>query len=251
MEAIIKSVISEFIKKDISSIDINTIIDKSAVKSSILVHRMYGTLGNAGIVVNDYLTIRTYGELLGRLNKGEINKELSGQEVIMNSKERKLSKIGIDIENVNRLPSSMDYREDEFYKMNFTASEISYCSLQPNPIRSFAGLFAAKEAIVKASARYNGITFNKIEIDHEVSGKPVIAGFSISISYMDSVVVAVAVQQESLLLNDAEQNSKSALALQSAMIEIRSLKRSMTMYTLFMIISLLAALVAIGLVFSH
>ena len=116
MEATIKSVISEFIKKDIYSIDTNTIIDKSAVRSSILVHRMYGALGNAGIVVNDYLTIRTYGELLGRLNKGEIKKELFGQEAITDSEEKQSSKIGIDIENVNRLPSSVDYREDEFYR---------------------------------------------------------------------------------------------------------------------------------------
>ena len=68
MESLIKPIIAEFLKVDQSTIVGNTIIDRSAVKGSILVHRMYGAIANAGVVVTDYTAIRTYGQLLQRLN---------------------------------------------------------------------------------------------------------------------------------------------------------------------------------------
>ena len=57
-----------------------------------------------------------------------------------------------------------------------------------------AGLFAAKEALVKADNRLMGRAFNSIVIEHAPDGKPLYEGFQISISHTDTLAVAVAVQ---------------------------------------------------------
>jgi holo-[acyl-carrier-protein] synthase len=100
--------------------------------------------------------------------------------------------IGVDIEEVAALPRTSDFRKDEFYRMNFTSGEIAYCILQPDPYSSFAGLFAAKEAIVKAGGFDRSRSFNGMEIDHTPEGKPQYPGYGISISHAGGMAVAVA-----------------------------------------------------------
>jgi phosphopantetheine--protein transferase-like protein len=89
------------------------------------------------------------------------------------------------------MPVCHDFRKDHFYTMNFTPSEIAYCILRADPYASFAGLFSAKEAVIKAGLRAR--PFNKIEIAHLADGKPVFPGFQLSISHAGQVAVAVAV----------------------------------------------------------
>jgi 4'-phosphopantetheinyl transferase superfamily len=69
--------------------------------------------------------------------------------------------------------------------------------LQPDPPASFAGLFAAKEAIVKADNQYKNKPFHSIGIDHLPGGKPVHPPFEISITHTDSLAIAVAVRLHS------------------------------------------------------
>ena len=80
--------------------------------------------------------------------------------------------IGIDAEEISLMPATNDFRDHEFYTMNFAAAEIAYCILQPDSRASFAGLFAAKEAIVKADNSYKNKPFHTIFIDHLPGGKP-------------------------------------------------------------------------------
>ena len=87
-----------------------------------------------------------------------------------------------------------DYREDEFYKQNFSTSEIAWCILQSQPLASFAGKFAAKEAIVKADNVYATLPIHQIEILNTPNGKPQFKGFQISISHTPSTAVAVAIK---------------------------------------------------------
>jgi hypothetical protein len=77
--------------------------------------------------------------------------------------------------------------------MNFTPSEIAYCVLQPDPYASFAGLFSAKEAIIKADGRLRSRSFNSIGITHGSEGEPLYPGFHLSISHAGGVAVAVAI----------------------------------------------------------
>jgi phosphopantetheine--protein transferase-like protein len=64
--------------------------------------------------------------------------------------------VGIDIELVATLPETVDFRADPFYVDHFTDREISHCIGQPDPRESFCGLWAAKEAVLKARHRGAG-----------------------------------------------------------------------------------------------
>ena len=115
--------------------------------------------------------------------------------LIIIPEELTLAGIGIDIEEIAALPQTTDFRKEEFYKMNFTPGEMAYCILQPDPYSSFAGLFAAKEAMVKADGANRNKTFNTLEIDHSPEGKPLHPDYSLSISHAGGMALAVAASQ--------------------------------------------------------
>lgn len=195
----IKNILSLYIKIDVDQITEATIIDRSVVASSIILHRMYATFAGEGFVLDNYTEIKDYGQLLSGLkNKPDIDlKEIlqSGYPVLSeNSFSEDSTSIGIDIESINHFSVVNDYREDEFYKISFSAGEIAYCILQPNPPASFAGLFAAKEAIIKADNGYKKKRFHTIVIDHLPNGKPVHQGIKISISHTSELAIAVAIK---------------------------------------------------------
>jgi len=199
MEEKIKAIISRFTKIPAEQISAATVIDRTAVTGSILLHRMYAALATEGIVVENYWDIKNYGALLQRVNG--TSAEQTVQTIIPSSEmdygyvestNSVFKGIGIDIEKTDSMPIVNDYREEAFYKMNFTAEEIAYCILQPSATASFAGLFAAKEAIVKANNSYKTKPFNQIRIDHLPNGKPVHKEFQLSISHTNEVAVAMA-----------------------------------------------------------
>jgi phosphopantetheine--protein transferase-like protein len=200
MENKIKSIVSVFIKIPAEQISYDTVIDRSSVSSSITLHRMYAKLAEEGIVVQDYWNIQKFATLLERVNgNGHATMpvvqevQTNGQHFHFNN-EMAAEMIGIDIEEVEAMPRANDFREDEFYKMNFSSTEIAHCILQPNPYASFAGLFAAKEAIVKANNSNKNKPFNTIVISHNQEGKPAYPGFNLSVSHTNNVAIAVALQ---------------------------------------------------------
>jgi phosphopantetheine--protein transferase-like protein len=157
---------------------------------------MYSQLSAEGFAAENYADIKTYGQLLTALNK--TGSSIPVTPVIANeydgSSEEGNSSIGIDIESISAMPQATDFREAAFYQMNFSAAEIAYCILQSDPLASFAGLFAAKEAIIKADNIYQNKNFNTIFIDHLPNGKPVHPGFQLSISHTGETAIAVAVK---------------------------------------------------------
>ena len=215
MEEKIKEIISVFTRIPAEQIGPATPIDRSVMKSSILLHRMYARLAEEGVVIENYQGIKNFGDLLrktggngmataDRPSDGQATGQANGQvtEAVFSAAVTAASPvagaypeggIGIDIEEVASLPRTNDYRKDAFYKMNFAATEIAYCILQPEPYASFAGLFAAKEAIVKADGGFRGRGFHTIVIGHTPEGKPVHPAFHLSISHAGNMAVAVAV----------------------------------------------------------
>ena len=190
MEEQIKNIVSQYIKIPADQITAQTVIDRTAVASSIILHRMYAQLQNEGIVVNDYTTIKTFGQLSASVNgKEPANTFIESAPVPNYSSKENINEpsVGIDAENISSMPVVNDFREDAFYKMNFAPAEMAHCILQPNPYASFAGLFAAKEAIIKADNLYRNKPFHSIIIDHLPEGKPVHPGFQISISHTTGV----------------------------------------------------------------
>ena len=193
----IKEIVSTFTKIPVSDIGPGTPMDRRAVKSSILLHRMYAKLAEEGVVIENYTAIKTFSDLLGDAGKGN---SATAAAYLQPAAERAVATgspapggIGIDVEELSSLPRTHDFRKEEFYTMNFTPSEMAYCILQPDPYASFAGLFSAKEAIVKADGGLRSRPFNAIGITHSPEGVPLYPGFHLSISHAGSVAVAVAV----------------------------------------------------------
>lgn len=54
--------------------------------------------------------------------------------------------LGVDIQRI----ADINIENPNFIERNFTPAEIAYCEAAPNPHASFAGRWAAKEAVVKA-----------------------------------------------------------------------------------------------------
>lgn len=104
--------------------------------------------------------------------------------------------LGIDIQARASMPEATDFRSDKFYAANFAPRELAHCIQQGDPLDSFAGLWAAKEAIVKAGAGARGKNgaLAGIEIVHEPSGAPTYPGCLISISHDHGVAVAVCIR---------------------------------------------------------
>lgn len=218
METLLKETLANFLKIDAASISPATVIDRSAIGNSIMLHRLYARFSQQGIDVPNYNSVRTYGDLVSRVNgnsnisNGKTNSADENSVALNDHKTYSPAgfNLGIDIENANNFEPAADYREAAFYKTNFSAEEISYCLLQPNTLLSFAGLFAAKEAIVKADNSYQGVNFDTIEIKHDKQGKPVYKNFSISISHTEEVAVAVAFLPPQIDLSTSRQQIGSA-----------------------------------------
>lgn len=70
--------------------------------------------------------------------------------------------VGVDTELISGVPTSETFRE-----RNFTPEEIKYCQSAPDPTASFAGRWAAKEAVFKAlnvPSKGAGASLKEIEI---------------------------------------------------------------------------------------
>jgi holo-[acyl-carrier protein] synthase len=110
--------------------------------------------------------------------------------------------IGIDIQEASELPNVPAFREDEFYRKNFSSREIEYCAQQSSPLLSFAGKFAAKEAIIKADHRLREKPFSEIEILNNAVGVPEFGDFSISISHSQTIAIAIAIRPNIATVSD-------------------------------------------------
>ena len=152
MEEKIKSILSLYIKLPAEQIVSQTIIDRSAVESSSILHRMYAHLLKEKISISNYWDVKTYQDLLTKVNGNTLPLTIGNSQTTVTDPNKALYNttpiVGIDIEEIDLLPKTDNYREEEFYVMNFSPSEIAYCILKPNPIASFTGLFAAKVAII-------------------------------------------------------------------------------------------------------
>lgn len=104
--------------------------------------------------------------------------------------------IGIDIQARSSMPEAADLRSDRFYSTNFSPRELGHCIQQADALLSLAGLWAAKEAILKAGAaeRDKAGGLAGVEIGHRPDGSPQFPNCLISISHDHGVAVAVCVR---------------------------------------------------------
>ena len=124
--------------------------------------------------------------------------------------------IGTDIFETERIAKGMS--KQRFLSRIFTERELRYCSNKPK--ESAAGLFAAKEAAVKAMGiGFTGFWPCDVEIAHNAQGMPFVcphghfkdicdskqACFHVSISHTKDIVIAFAIAETA---EEAESESR-------------------------------------------
>ena len=107
--------------------------------------------------------------------------------------------IGVDIEEIDHLPVTSNYRTHDFYRSLFSDEEISYALLRPEPRLHLCGIFCAKEALKKSAPELIQLRMDEIQVHHR-QGRPFINtshpgldsqfSFQVSISHSNHYAVA-------------------------------------------------------------
>lgn len=84
-------------------------------------------------------------------------------------------KCGVDIVEIDRIIDSFKACGDSFRNRVFTEREVEYCEQRKAAkYQSYAGRFAAKEAVSKAlgTGMAQGVSWKDIEVSNDVAGSP-------------------------------------------------------------------------------
>ena len=110
--------------------------------------------------------------------------------------------IGTDIIEIERIKEAIN-RTVTFKQKVYSEKEIEHIERKKNPYASFAGRFAAKEAVAKAvGTGVRGFSLRDIEILNEENGRPVIetivfeGNIHVSISHTDKTAIAQVVLEK-------------------------------------------------------
>jgi len=82
--------------------------------------------------------------------------------------------LGVDICEIARMERALG-RHPTMRARVFTPEEIAYCDGKARPAESYAGRFAAREAVIKALGGYRGKLWQDISVTRHPSGAPIIA----------------------------------------------------------------------------
>jgi holo-[acyl-carrier protein] synthase len=81
--------------------------------------------------------------------------------------------LGVDICEIARMEQALA-RHPTMRERVFTPEEIAYCDRKGRPAESYAGRFAAREAVIKALGGYRGRRWQDISVARAPSGAPTI-----------------------------------------------------------------------------
>ena len=147
--------------------------------------------------------------------------------------------IGIDIQHEEDLPNVIDFWEETFYRSKFKNQEITYCLKKENPLESFCGIYACKEALIKCN---NSLLWDEILINHDINGKPFFLDYNLSISHSKNVIIAIAIKinleklPNSSLNNIGNNNDYEQYIIENKKTLAELHKQRIVMYSLFLII---------------
>lgn len=79
--------------------------------------------------------------------------------------------LGVDISDIARVERALE-RHPTMRERVFTAEERAYCDSKARPAESYAGRFAAREAVIKALGGYRGKRWKDIHVRRAPSGAP-------------------------------------------------------------------------------
>ena len=81
--------------------------------------------------------------------------------------------LGVDLCEIARMERALA-RHPTMRERVFTPEEIAYCDSKARPAESYAGRFAAREAVIKALGGYRGKRWQDISVTRAPSGAPAI-----------------------------------------------------------------------------
>ena len=81
--------------------------------------------------------------------------------------------LGVDICEIARMERALA-RHPTLRERVFTPEEVAYCDTKARPAESYAGRFAAREAVIKALGGYRGKRWQDISVTRHPSGAPTI-----------------------------------------------------------------------------
>lgn len=121
--------------------------------------------------------------------------------------------VGIDVQSIDEVEASIEKFGVRYTRRLFTDDEIEICGHGPSAASSFAGRFAAKEAVLKVLDLHEIVPrWRSIEVRRSRSGRPVVAlhgeaaalartqgieEFSLSISHGGGIASATVIAQTS------------------------------------------------------
>jgi holo-[acyl-carrier protein] synthase len=79
--------------------------------------------------------------------------------------------LGVDICEIARMERALE-RHPTMRERVFTPEETAYCNAKARPAESYAGRFAAREAVIKAIGGYRGKGWQDISVTRAPSGAP-------------------------------------------------------------------------------
>ena len=79
--------------------------------------------------------------------------------------------LGVDICEIERMERALG-RHPAMRERVFTPEERAYCDAKARPAESYAGRFAAREAVIKALGGYRGKRWQDISVTRAPSGAP-------------------------------------------------------------------------------
>ncbi len=114
--------------------------------------------------------------------------------------------VGVDIEEIEKFAKALKGNR-RFFARTFSKDEVEYCASKPNPAVCFAGTFAAKESVFKATNMFGGgpKKIGDFEIVRSGAGAPLVRWIGstpskkhrpmvrVSISHAGDYAVALAV----------------------------------------------------------
>lgn len=81
--------------------------------------------------------------------------------------------LGVDICEIGRMERALE-RHPTLRERVFTPEEIAYCDSRARPAESYAGRFAAREAVIKALGGYRERGWRDISVTRASTGAPAI-----------------------------------------------------------------------------
>jgi holo-[acyl-carrier protein] synthase len=81
--------------------------------------------------------------------------------------------LGVDICEIARMERALA-RHPSMRERVFTTEEIAYCDGKARPAESYAGRFAAREAVIKALGGYRSRRWQDISVTRRAAGAPAI-----------------------------------------------------------------------------